>query len=358
MARRWTTFLLLVISAVVGCGGEQVLGEVEGSPVPVCDPSYTSRLRVEIDARPFTEPLADFPVLVTLSPSSFDYEAVGSEGEGLSFVLPDCQLLAHEIDRWEVGGTSHVWVSVPLIEPGAVRDIFLFYGQEDPVQRATSNEVFTEDFVAVYHLEDASLADASAYRRAGANRSAVLDDGWVGNGRLFDANSSIAIPDGAFSEGLAPRTACVWARSDNDGAAWYWFFAHGTGSNAQGGFALNRHGTQLECLGGDGSRSVLRGVFAAGDRSWRYVCCSYDGTDATLWADGVPLLIEERNWPIGLATGQIGSSVMPDNTGNSSWDGALDELRVSSVARSADWIAAEYASMTGRLVRLVAVDRP
>lgn len=344
------------VIVIVGCGGEYTIGDVEGAPAPICDPAYTQRARVQVDARPYVEALVDFPVLVTLTPDTFDYGGAGPGGEGLRFTDAECGELRHEIDRWDPTGTSQVWVSMPSLAPGAVTDLFLFFGEASPSDTATPNEVFASDFAAVYHFEGEGLEDASAARRTGANRSSVPADGWIGGGRDFDSSSSIAIPDAGFSSGNEPRTACMWARSDDDGRAYYWMFAHGTGSNSLGGFAMNRHGTILECLGGDGSRVVLSGVFDEGDRDWRYVCCTYDGSDAALWIDGVALLVEEADWPIGLATGQIGSPVMPDGGGNGSWRGGLDEVRVSRVARSADWIAAEHASMTGAMVTLGAID--
>lgn len=352
---RWTR-ALIGLALAAGCGGEQVLGELEGAPAPVCDPSFTQRLRLRVDARPFDDALIDFPVLVTLTPDTFDYAGAGPNGEGLRFTDAECGELRHEVDRWDPSGTSHLWLRAPRLEPGAITDLFLFFGEAAPTDHASPNEVFGDEFAAVYHLEGDSLADASSARRTGANRSAVPAEGWIGGGRDFESSSSIAIPDAGFSRGYEPRTACMWARSDDDGRAYFWSFAHGTGANPLGGFAMNRHGTQLECLGGDGSRVVLRGVFEEGDRSWRYVCCTYDGADAALWVDGVALIVEPADWPIELATGQIGSPVMPDGGGNGSWRGGLDEVRVSTVARSASWIAAEHASMTGALVTLGAID--
>lgn len=67
--------------------------------------------------------------------------------------------------------------------------------------------------------------------------------------------------------------------------------------------------------------------------------------------EGVLLNTEPQNWVSQPGVARIGRAALP--TGSSaSWVGALDEVRVSDVARSADWIAAEYASMAGGLVQL------
>lgn len=344
-------YCVAALLPLFGCGGERVVGSLSQEAVPNCDPSYTQATRIQIDGRPYAENLTDFPVLISLSTETFDFDGAGPNGEGLSLVTSDCTVLAHEVDSWDSAGSGALWVRVPVIEAGSQPSIFLFSGQNTPTNTSQPNEVFNESYAAVYHLEGDSLADASSFRRRASNRGSSISSGQIGEGRAFVRDTGISIPDSSFSGGNDPRTACVWASSNDDGAAFFWMFTHGTGDHPAGGFGLNRHATILECLGSDGSRVTAPGIFPNGDRSWHYVCCSYDGTESALYADGTLLTTEPDDWPLTLGTGQLGSPVGA-GPGDGSWAGTLDELRVSRRAQSADWIAAEHASMTGAMVTL------
>ncbi|MGE0789778.1 MAG: DUF2341 domain-containing protein [Sandaracinaceae bacterium] len=346
MRRRGPPIVILVSLLLFACGGEQVLGQLDGVVAPRCDLAYRQRTRVRIDAQALDETLLGFPLLVRLDPSSFDYAAAGPSGEGLSFTSPDCTVLAHEVATWDPEGTSTLWVRVPELAAGAVQDIFLFTDQVTPVDTSDRFAVFEDGFAAVYHLDGDPIEDSSPARRTGADRSTELVPGQIGGGRGFDGAAGIVISDAGFPEGLGARTACTWARSTNDGNAFFFMFSYGVGADEAGGFGMDRHGELLECVGGDGSRAREDGVFAAGDRSWRYVCCAYDGATADLYIDGVRLAPTAHDWPVSLASAQIGSSVGGATGGQTgAWVGDLDEVRVSDVSRSPDWIFAEYLTM-------------
>ena len=94
---------------------------------------------------------------------------------------------------------------------------------------------------------------------------------------------------------------------------------------------------------------------AARTVGWHYVVLVYDGGTMRLYVDGVaenvtagvtaPLTVNGNNLVFGDLT--------PDAILNS---GPLDEIRLSSVARSADWVSAQYAAMSQSFVTLGPVE--
>jgi len=70
---------------------------------------------------------------------------------------------------------------------------------------------------------------------------------------------------------------------------------------------------------------------------------TYDGTTKQIWKNGVggntiPIQISPKTL-YGL---RIGAGANESATGQYFWNGSLDEMRYSSINRSADWIKAEY----------------
>ncbi|MBW2280900.1 MAG: DUF2341 domain-containing protein, partial [Deltaproteobacteria bacterium] len=92
--------------------------------------AWKFRRQLTFDQFAHTEDLADFPVLVTLNPSRIQYGQTQPNGEDLRLYDSDgTTRLAHEIEQWNPGGTSYVWVRVPLIEGSNPADsIWMEYG--------------------------------------------------------------------------------------------------------------------------------------------------------------------------------------------------------------------------------------
>jgi hypothetical protein len=330
------------------CAGDQVIGQVPGGPP--CPGAFTHRLSGTARGLGSGEALTDFPALVSLD-AEFPYD----ETDGGDLVVLDaaCEPLPFEIDRWDTTGSA-LWVRLPELPVNESVRFGIYFGDPSRRDAETPNGVFTNEFAGVYHLEDDSLEDSSVFRAVGTRRGdSTIVPAIVGRGRELAGGASVAISDNEFSDGDEPRTICAWSRSDDDGASFYYMLGYGTGGHDAGGFAMGRHGTQLNCVGGDGDYLQVVDVYPVGDRSWRYVCCVWADGTMTGYADGTPLRSEAIPGPIAHGTAHIGSGANGDGT----WIGALDEVRVSGVARSDGWIAAEAASMSGRLVELTAIER-
>jgi hypothetical protein len=69
---------------------------------------------------------------------------------------------------------------------------------------------------------------------------------------------------------------------------------------------------------------------------------------ARIYSNGVLVQGPENKsaWSVAPGAALLGDHI---NSGES-WDGGLDEARISSVARSRDWIAAEYRTMTDTFI--------
>ena len=84
---------------------------------------------------------------------------------------------------------------------------------------------------------------------------------------------------------------------------------------------------------------------AHSSHTWYHVTSTYDGTTKQIWVNGVAGSTnnDSSNYaPNNLYSLRIGAGSNESPTGNYFWVGELDEMRISSTNRSADWIKAEY----------------
>ena len=166
-----------------------------------------------------TENLTGFPVLVTLDASRIDYAQTMANGQDLRFVDSDGTLLDFEIESWNPGGTSTVWVELPQIDASSNTDyMYMYYG--NALAPLVTSDAWTSNYSAVYHLDatgtiddsSANSLDGTSVNMDGTNVVA----GRVGNGLDFDGSTEwidlgTARPD---LNNVAAATLSAWINPD------------------------------------------------------------------------------------------------------------------------------------------------
>jgi biopolymer transport protein ExbB len=285
---------------------------------------------------------ADVPVLIRLSLGNFGYFAdTKPDGSDLRFVASDDKtpLEAH-IERYDSQAQiAFVWVRVPKLTGGAATDkIYLYYGNKDAQAGAASNASYDKSQALVYHFGPAagSPQDSTAYKTEPSSFTAEVNPAsLIGSGAKFSGAHGISIPaTGAVklvpSQGL---TLSAWVRID------------AAQQNAY--IAALEEGDKSLILGLDGT--TIFGRWSAGEGSpavvaqsgvqmttgeWHHLTLRVGDGRMTIIVDGA----EAGQASVTLAevggTLTIGSSAQKANV----LTGELDELQVSNVARSTEWI--------------------
>jgi len=354
---RWRGLAAGALAALLAAGGSScegthVVGRADAAAVPdwrLPDQPYRRRLR--IDNRPHPIDLVNFPVMVLLN-QGFEYALGTAAGTDLRFVeVATGQILPHEIERWTPSGNSIVWFRVPRALAGSNANfVDLYFGSRTAIDAQDPGAVFSNGFVGVYHLTG-NLRDSTTQHNDGIDRGTRSDDGGqIGGARLYPSgtSSSVVISHKGFAAGREPHTMCTWARTDSATPEYHNVVAYGLGRAS--GVSMLQHGDELWVGGGDIVQ--VRQIFATG--VFRYLCASFDGTRAMVFVDGVAVAgPREVSWNLLLETAQIGGALNPgpgesvEGIKMGSFQGLIDEVRISNVARSADWIAAEYRSTVG-----------
>ncbi|MCC5843273.1 MAG: DUF2341 domain-containing protein [Verrucomicrobia bacterium] len=301
------------------------------------------------------ETLTDFPLLVRISEANipdFFYAnmAFPETGGDLRFYDEEDNELPFSVQRWNPDGESLVWVRVPALHAAAAITMVIGDADTETLPAYTADgSVWNENFRAVYHFQSSgtSVPDATSHGLDGAVQNAsatTFVPGIVGSGYDFSGGNAEHISTSASAtalniDGAKPRTTSVWAytRTFNNGAP----FQAGANSNGQM--------WSLRTLSTDNS---WRMQFWSGDNDitfqtqneWVYLTMVYDGATARVYRNGVE--VENSAYSRVLSTSATAVPLQIGNYNNTSYfNGILDELRVSDVVRSENWIWAEWKNM-------------
>lgn len=258
-----------------------------------------------------------------------------------------------EIEAFDpVNGKLTVWLHHDTLYASASNQYFFYYGSSassDP-----SDESFWyEDYLGVWHLNDLDDSGPGGWNLSDASSSSA--EGLLGSARDNTSSSYMDAGNVTTINDADSLTGSIWVKVDNlnaDGA----MMAKGSwGASAPVLFwrddkgAVSGRANTFSILLNANSGGVKRIEGSAGqsnDNDWHYIVFTY----AAGQSDGLRLYIdgvedaqspEDVSSMTGIKTStdafRIGRSLS-----NGSFDGMLDEARMSAVVRSADWIATEY----------------
>jgi heme-binding NEAT domain protein len=330
--------------------------------VPWWDTDWRERSTLTFDNSGQTENLTDFPVLVKLDSGNIDYAKTQNAGQDLRFVdSDDTTELDFEIEEWNESGTSYVWVEVPQIDGSSSTDfIYMYYGNTGASDGQDVAGTWNSGYEAVLHLHDDFL-DSTSHNNDGTNYGSTDAAAQFADGQDFDgSNDRVDTADISAIENSSYLTYTAWAKPSAL-ADWRGVIAKSQNQSYRAGMHLSGGS-----LGGNndviltfGNGSATYGYTNANIISagvWHHWAMVFDGTQTgnsnrlKFYLDGVeqtvtysgtiPATSPNNTTPLQIASGE----------GSLYWDGVIDEARVASVARSADWIAAQYLSQTDALI--------
>jgi hypothetical protein len=95
------------------------------------------------------------------------------------------------------------------------------------------------------------------------------------------------------------------------------------------------------CWVGDAAGSYVYGASAVNDGAWHHIACTYSGTTVTVYIDGVAGTSATRTNGLNETSAPLGIGHLPNVAGRF-FNGQIDEVRVSSIARTANEIRQAY----------------
>jgi hypothetical protein len=285
--------------------------------------------------------------------------------------------LPYEIDTWSATGAA-IWVRVPTVAGNGTTKLRVYWGRDGRLSASSGPAVFSSSNLTVHHLGNQTGAvntgarpnsvkpgtnDAVPVNLTASNKQPAgiigladsLQGGGTGHttGQHFDFGT---IPEGTFADN-GQATLSMWVKMTSFPGSWVQYFtignteggpnSGGAGVNSmwfgkQGANGTNRLGAQnITESTNEGMVTSTASNNTALTGTWQYISFSVNGSNHTLYSQGA-LYASSTSGPV------LSSALREANyIGRSTWPdqavvGVVDEARVSTVARSADWVKLEY----------------
>ena len=356
------------------------------------------RCALVIQSGQVTDNEVNFPLLVTedtLPSEIFDadgsYPALNGGGD-IRFSSDEegntqlaCEIESFITDNDPANGKAAIWVKVPSLSSSSNTTIYIWYNKAGESQPAEDNaygkeNVWDSGFVMVQHMNQTpdgtadEIVDSTANDNDGTTSGmdsadqvagqidGSLDFDWVDN--YVDIFDSETVSTKLQSIGDNNNyTLVAWIKTDaaagtNEG---YWRSEQtiidlvtqlGAGAN-RAPFSFGIEDTFI-CLGRTHYHTTSDerklGSIAVNDGNWHSLVASIQDDVVDFYVDGVldvqkTFTVATGDCSVGSTASnmQIGVAARTDGTKDKSFfDGSIDEVRISNVARSAGWIATEY----------------
>ena len=360
---------------------------------------YRNKITVSLNSV-ISNDLSDFPVLIKFTHDDLK-QANESEGRDFVFTLSDgTTKLFHEIEYYDnATGEIIAWVNFPTLVAASSTDIYIYY--KGNTVGFNSADVWNDDYVLVWHLNQTSTGTVGEFRDSTSNgndgrggggnkvgynavRIPHLTDGQIGNGQEFKGPTTTGSGEGtgdmiwthSVIQGMPSRDVTIelWVGDITNSPG------NGSNYNDMVGFCT----THTNNLNNNWSNHLVlwkakditmaakrqhyvssaginvEGNNAASFTNWNHIVAVYNMKDAdgtvgasNLYVNGVLAASQTKsqNDNVVLNTTDLRMVLGGDVDGasgnncakvNNELKGKIDELRISSGLRTADYAAATY----------------
>lgn len=310
--------------------------------------------------------VVNFPVLVRLTATTFDFSEAATDGADIRFTTSGGAPLAFEIERWDpVAELAEVWVKVDTVYGNdSMQAITMYWGNPDASLRSASGRVFdtADGFQGVWHMSDAaddSICDATVNRYHGGSPDTArpsATEGVIGNCREFDGvDDYVTMPGTAEGKLNFPQygyyTVSAWIFIDTFSITQQLIVSKGyeqyflwTANYPAGSpfwefneFNENTNWESVRTPAAGGQWVLLTGV-RQGEKQFLYCNGVLVDSVKDVWSYEIT-----RDTLNDLSIGGFLEEIYdPSYKGYCFFRGSIDEVRVISAAQGSDWIRLCY----------------
>ena len=333
---------------------------------------WDRRVKITIDHNDVDGNLSDFPILIYLSTSS------GRNNDDVSFVFDELQSDDNrrkiavttsdgatqcyvEIEKWDdANEKAWLWVKVPSINSTTETDLYLYYDAEhtnntdyvEDTGSTTAQNVWDDDFVGVWHLSEDPSGDAPQMKNSKSDAhhgtslgSMTISDqvsGQIDGSLDFDGwNDYIDCGNAESLDITTDITMEVWLKADSFSDGPY-ILTKGEGyGDRLYSIRLRDTGTVRFYLNDDRITSTT--PLSTG--IWYYIAATRSGNIRKIFIGGTEDISDTYGTAIRTTTDPLTISASSDT-----FNGIIDDTRLSKTGRSDAWIKASYESGRDDLV--------
>ena len=303
-------------------------------------------------------PEVDFPVLMRLTSGNFNFAEAQSDGRDIRFTTASGLPLSYQIEQWDAAVGAAVWIKIPSISANARQEIKMYWGKSLVSSESSGQKVFNtaNGHCSVLHL-NGNVQDSTG-STSPVNSGATVSTAVIGGSAMNLSGMSEIVASNVtnFPVGINPTSSGeVWIRPRQVSSGWAMPLAWGN-KDAYGWGTWQMHigfwgspkvlPAQITCRG----PAVTSGSTLLESNRWYHVAYTNQNGTGKLYVNGVL---------DGTASGDAITlaSIQAMSMSSQGGDIDVDEARISSVARSANWIKMSYEnqkplqSLVGNLVQ-------
>ena len=328
--------------------------------VPWYEINWNRRKKITVDYTKVEADLNDFPILIDITDTDLrDYAQ--TDGDDILFTASNgTTKLSHEIEMFNgTTGQLITWVKAN-ISATINTELYVYYDNPSASNQENIPDVWSNGYVAVWHLHDV-FTDSTSNNWDGTNYGSGDNMGKIADAQDFYPTDGVDYIDiGSFNVNGDNLTIQAWIKSDDN-------FAQNDARvlSKAVGTAAEQHVWMMSLYDGDNGENRLRFRLKTGTsdvtgtttlfatspngylpdaNEWYLVAMTYDGENMNIIRDGLDAGSTSKSGNLRVNSWAINIGNNPGNTGTGlgSWDGKIDEVRISSVARSQAWLKTEY----------------
>ena len=290
---------------------------------------------------PAAASLADFPLLVRLHKDFFDFSMAAPGGADLRFSTNAGVPLAYQIDHWDAAhGVAGIWVRIPRIEGNSQQELKLHWGNADAKGESSGKAVFnpSNGYLSVWHLGDELQDEVGTLQNTDTGTTRA--PGTIGQARHFPGQKGIfggdKIPN--YPAGASSHTSEAWFRAERSNVTILGWGNEGGGRGSK--VRMQFRSPPHMHVDSDFSDVDAKSQLPLGQ--WIHVAHTYDREDGKIYING----------KLDGAANPLLNIKSPARLWIGGWYhhydfvGDIDEVRISQVARSADWLKLQYENQT------------
>jgi hypothetical protein len=295
--------------------------------------------------------VSSFPVVISIDDADLEARALAN-GNDIVFTAGDAMtVLDSEIESY-AQGVLVAWVRIPTLPSGTDTPLYMYYGNATPPARNPSADVWANEFVGVWHLQQspnggnnemedsAGNRDGSAQNTMGAGNSALAQ---CGRGLIFDGNDDTI--DVGTTDLTNTFTVSAWVNVDNGTGIRTVFANGGPGGNTDGiRFFINDPGTAnkrilVETGSGSGGALLRTNTSAITPAVFHHLAIVVDrgAGSGKIFVDGADVTVDAAvltNFAVNTDF-EIGSL---KNDTQAGMTGMLDEFVIARTLRPPEWL--------------------
>ncbi len=327
--------------------------------------SWNRRIPITINATYINGSVTNFPVFVNLNgmPASFTSDVLAN-GADLRVTKSDGSTeVAREIvflNRTTNAGELH-FVANGTMTNSANTTFYIYYKNSSATEPSASasygkyNVWAPNGYVGVWHLNESPASAATLYNSASASYNCTSSGamvasnrvsaagGLAGNGTSFDgSNDYLDCGDVNELDSVSKFTITGWGKRTSAGNHVI-LGAKFTNASARIESWYYTDGNYYNIVG-----TGTYGYATKNDTNWHHTAMIYNGnlstnaTRAVSYIDGAPLTHTYSGTIPATSSNHSGNFMMSRSAAGNYTNGRLDEIRVSSVARTPNWVKTEY----------------